>query len=103
MCCYREIKNFERFARLIQSIALCTLRQLQEIQQNGEEKSETAGEPSEGKKDEKEKPEPKAEWTQPNREKLFHLFSKVFLLNFPLYIALKHSGAVNPLTPVKVF
>lgn len=45
---------------------------------------------------------PKHHWSQQDREKLFHLLSKIFLLNFPLYIAMKHGGALNPLAPVKV-
>lgn len=44
----------------------------------------------------------KHHWSQQDREKLFHLLSKIFLLNFPLYIAMKHGGALNPLAPVKV-
>ena len=44
----------------------------------------------------------KSVWSQQDREKLFHLLSKIFLLNFPLYIAMKHGGALNPLAPVKV-
>lgn len=42
------------------------------------------------------------QWSQQHREKLLHLLSKIFLLNFPLYIAMKHGGATNPLAPVKV-
>lgn len=117
MCCYREIKNFDRFVRLIQSIVLCTLQQLQAIQQeeqHGEGKSESASDDgSEKDKKEKEKdeeestasaesPPVKLHWTHQDREKLFHLLSKIFLLNFPLYIAMKHGGAINPLAPVKV-
>nr|XP_012145219.1 PREDICTED: ubiquitin carboxyl-terminal hydrolase 34 isoform X2 [Megachile rotundata] len=113
MCCYREIKNFDRFIRLTQSVVLCSLQQLQLIQQNGQQTN--VGKVS--SKDEKEEKtdEAKAEnadytetetqmkqnWSQQDREKLFHLLSKIFLLNFPLYIAMKHGGAINPLAPVK--
>ncbi|XP_015123639.1 ubiquitin carboxyl-terminal hydrolase 34 [Diachasma alloeum] len=46
-------------------------------------------------------PQHDSKWTQQDLEKLFHLVSKIFLLNFPLYIAIKHGGALNPLAPVK--
>lgn len=114
MCCYREIKNFDRFIRLTQSIVLCTLQQLQGIQQNEDVAKETV---KEGKEEEekngKRKSGDNAEhaqveaqtkqiWSQQDRERLFHLLSKIFLLNFPLYIAMKHGGVINPLAPVKV-
>lgn len=118
MCCYREIKNFDRFIRLIHNIVLCTLQQLQQIQveqQYAEEKKDktsgSEGDEADKKEKEKdvEKKSPSAEssrsklhWTHQDREKLFHLLSKIFLLNFPLYIAMKHGGAINPLAPVKV-
>ena len=118
MCCYREIKNFDRFIRLIHNIVLCTLQQLQEIQQeqqyaDGKKEAANSGDGEETDKTEKEKnteekPQSseslrsKLHWTHQDREKLFHLLSKIFLLNFPLYIAMKHGGAINPLAPVKV-
>lgn len=122
MCCYREIKNFDRFTRLIQSIVVTTLQQLQAIQKNDnssnnteEQKDTDEKKPIENEAEEKEEKETKekekveseekeasSDWTNQDREKLFHLFSKIFLLNFPLYIAIKHSGAVNPLSPAKV-
>lgn len=117
MCCYREIKNFDRFIRLTQSIVLCTLQQLQVIQQNGQQEN-TVKEISEEEKDEEDKSserksddnaeheqmeiQAKQVWSQQDREKLFHLLSKIFLLNFPLYIAMKHGGVINPLAPIKV-
>lgn len=116
MCCYREIKNFDRFIRLTQSVVLCTLQQLQIIQQNGQQanagkasskdEKEEEEKASEGKTDDADfaqtEAQTKQNWSQQDREKLFHLLSKIFLLNFPLYIAMKHGGAINPLAPVKV-
>lgn len=116
MCCYREIKNFDRFIRLTQSIVLCTLQQLQVIQQN-EQQEDVAKEMSKDDKDEEERGnkrksgdnaehaqgiQTKQIWSQHDKEKLFLLLSKIFLLNFPLYIAMKHGGVINPLAPVKV-
>lgn len=117
MCCYREIKNFDRFIRLTQSVVLCTLQQLQAIQQN-EQQGDVAKEIPKDGKDEEEKSnkrkssdnteqaqleiQTKQIWSQHDKERLFHLLSKIFLLNFPLYIAMKHGGVINPLAPVKV-
>ncbi|KAL0117751.1 hypothetical protein PUN28_008863 [Cardiocondyla obscurior] len=116
MCCYREIKNFDRFIRLTQSIVLCTLQQLQAIQQH-EQQRDAAKETPKDKKDEEERGnkqkfgdnvehaqmeiQQKQIWSQHDKEKLFLLLSKIFLLNFPLYIAMKHGGVINPLAPVK--
>lgn len=116
MCCYREIKNFDRFIRLTQSIVLCTLQQLQAIQQNEQQGDVVKEMPKDGK-DEAERNKRKSGdsaehaqvgiqakqiWSQHDKEKLFLLLSKIFLLNFPLYIAMKHGGVINPLAPVKV-
>jgi len=118
MCCYREIKNFDRFIRLTQSVVLCTLQQLQVIQQNEQQGDVAKETPKDGKDEEeknnKRKSNDNAEhaqveiqtkqglWSQYEKERLFHLLSKIFLLNFPLYIAMKHGGVINPLAPVKV-
>lgn len=118
MCCYREIKNFDRFIRLTQSVVLCTLQQLQAIQQNGQQANiakeiSEEGKDEEGDKSNKRKSSDNAEhaqveiqtkqaWSQQDREKLFHLLSKILVLNFPLYLAMKHGGVINPLAPVKV-
>lgn len=128
MCCYRDVKNFDRFTRITQSVVLATLQQLQAIQEdkisgdkdaggNGDneddDKPEAEGEASNDVEKKNDEPAETAEtsaetdrkksaWSQQDREKLLHLLSKIFLLNFPLYIAMKHGGAINPLAPVKV-
>ncbi|XP_076312719.1 ubiquitinyl hydrolase 1 puf isoform X2 [Tachypleus tridentatus] len=43
------------------------------------------------KKDSNENKETDVWWSLEEKEKLFHFVSKVFLLNFPLYVAFKHS------------
>lgn len=136
MCCYRDVKNFERFYLVVQSIlclSVCQLKQLKDelivaakttpAAENAQEKqtpeAETPSTTEEKKnEDEKESPaepddlppvpvtaeEPKqAEtstpatedtevWSMQQKEKLMHIVSKVFLLNFPLYLACKHSA-----------
>lgn len=44
-----------------------------------------------GKEDEEEEEEEEEVWSMQEKEKLLHFLSKVFLLNFPLYVAYKHS------------
>ncbi|XP_012254828.2 ubiquitin carboxyl-terminal hydrolase 34 [Athalia rosae] len=131
MCCYRDIKNFERFTRLTQSVVLCTLQQLQAIQEEDKDGDKKENEAEDKNADEKHNERHRAaktmansdvgtedteaaaavatnleskrkySWSQQDREKLLHLLSKIFLLNFPLYIAMKHGGANNSLAPVK--
>lgn len=121
MCCYRESKNFDRFTRLTQSVVNCALEQLRLIKENNGSTTGTSRkrnddkslEPpdkcsSEAEADQqmeqtsRETQQSTSQWSQQHREKLLHLLSKIFLLNFPLYIAMKHGGATNPLAPVKV-
>lgn len=135
MCCYRDVKNFERFYLVVQSIlclSVCQLKQLkddlveaakapppEEVQEssktpdiaapkneenNSEQKeistedenptSPPAAEPTE--ESSKEKPSTSNDdsevWSMPQKEKLMHIVSKIFLLNFPLYLACKHSA-----------
>uniref|UniRef100_A0AAR5QD97 ubiquitinyl hydrolase 1 n=1 Tax=Dendroctonus ponderosae TaxID=77166 RepID=A0AAR5QD97_DENPD len=102
MCCYRDSKNLERFSYLTQGlICMCVsqLKQLVErstdnqdadIQTNnneikiGEKDSNTGGTQN-SEENEKENAE------AVERDKLLILVSKIFLLNFPLYVALKHT------------
>jgi ubiquitin carboxyl-terminal hydrolase 34 len=141
MCCYRDLKNFERFNFVIHSLiylVVSKLKNIKELIQNtnafidknlksniegsedsetpkekekpaeqpaaveepkkSEESSETVAEPQEPStsqenpaKSEASPEEPKEEiWILPELEKLLIFISKIFLLNFPLYIAYKH-------------
>ncbi|XP_072930018.1 ubiquitin carboxyl-terminal hydrolase puf isoform X2 [Epargyreus clarus] len=133
MCCYRDVKNFERFYLVVQSIlclSVCQLKQLkdelieaakappkdiQEKQKHAEPPSKTDRESSEKEDDqikESKHPVPSKEaseepidpkpststkdesqvWSVQQKEKLMHIVSKIFLLNFPLYMACKHSS-----------
>ncbi|XP_046627893.1 ubiquitin carboxyl-terminal hydrolase 34 [Neodiprion virginianus] len=123
MCCYRDIKNFDRFSRLMQSVVLSTLQQLQAIQDEDKEEDRNKEGHADDDNDEKKKEKNKTvntatavgqadgsdnsqskrkhSWSQQDREKLLHLLSKIFLLNFPLYIAMKHGGVISPIAPIK--
>lgn len=131
MCCYRDVKNFERFYLVVQSVlclSVCQLKQLkddlivsaktvnsnenpeqQELQDGTTKKTEESNiqnndknpestistEPIEPNNLDEEKPVPVADsevWSIQQKEKLMHIVSKIFLLNFPLYLACKHSA-----------
>lgn len=141
MCCYRDLKNFERFNFVIHSLIYLVVSKLKSIKQliqntnafndkilknnidesnKSSEDSDVPGEKPAEPKEEPAKPEdtpenvaqepqepstsqenpvksdsppeePKEEiWILPELEKLLIFISKIFLLNFPLYIAYKH-------------
>lgn len=147
MCCYRDVKNFERFYLVVQSILCLSVSQLKQLKDElieaakrpatpeditpsqeqpkpddtippiNNEKDDTLKANSEPETTEKPAPEtPTIELTRKNdkptsdspkepdeepeftlwsitqREKLMHILSKIFLLNFPLYLACKHSA-----------
>lgn len=107
MCCYRDVKNFERFNLIIQSIICLTVCQLKNIktllntppntssnnntsdENNTEKPAATTSETSTINNDKDE------DWTLPEIEKLLIVISKTFLLNFPLYVAYKHGVQIR--------
>lgn len=133
MCCYRDVKNFERFYLIIQSIlylAVCQLKLLkEELIESAKKPPDEEKEISESNIDNNEKDDKELEediiddnekspkemiendtievcirnkssstesengevWSMQQKEKLMHIVSKFFLLNFPLYLACKHS------------
>lgn len=120
MCCYRDLKNFDRFNYIIRSLIYLIVSKLKDIKSilsvgtvevvkttavsANESKDEGENIESEEKENvssddvdkevivekvtkEKEKED---QWTIAELEKVLIFISKVFLLNFPLYIAHKH-------------
>lgn len=87
MCCYRDPKNFERFSLVTQGIICLAVCQLKELREN---ESENETKKTDTEKNEKTKTTEDLTRFQ-DCEKLFSLVSKIFLLNFPLYAAFKHS------------
>lgn len=71
MCCYRDPRNLDRFATLTESLILTCVRHLQRLS------SSTT--PANGQDDD------------PAHHKLLVAASKTFLLNYPLYVALRHA------------
>jgi ubiquitin carboxyl-terminal hydrolase 34 len=123
MCCYRDLKNFDRFNYVIRSLIYLIVNKLKDIKsilssstvevEKSDQKTEKQDEPDESNQkseveeevvvnekteNEEEKttttttPKEKQEdqWTVAELEKVLIFISKVFLLNFPLYIAHKH-------------
>lgn len=93
MCCYRDPKNLERFSYITQGIIYLAVYQLKELG----EKASTETEKSSKKKEKQpvtEQDESKLLDIQ-EHDKLLILVSKIFLLNFPLYVAFKHTLQVK--------
>lgn len=135
MCCYRDVKNFERFYLLVQSVLCLSVCQLKLLKdelidaakaspsddtKEKDKQPEISSTPEnednqESKLEEPENEDIKTEdkhdqsiedstnsenattndtetWSMQQKEKLMHIVSKIFLLNFPLYLACKHSA-----------
>lgn len=135
MCCYRDVKNFERFYLLVQSVlclSVCQLKLLkdelidtaknspsddakdkdklleisstpenEDNQESKLEEPENEGSKAEDKHNQSVEDNSNSEnanandtetWSMQQKEKLMHIVSKIFLLNFPLYLACKHSA-----------
>ena len=104
MCCYRDIKNFERFNLIIQSLICLTVCQLKNIKTllnnngsnnnkiNSNNNNNNESVEVDNSKENKGLIDSSTDegWTLQEIEKLLMLISKVFLLNFPLYVAYKH-------------
>ena len=110
MCCYRDVRNFEKFNNIVQVIlnkAISFIQTLpkdcQDEQEEQQRKSSSKGDTSSppeksGKTDESgsDGESSKAEkileaWTLDEKDKLLNFVSKVFLMNFPVYVAYKHT------------
>ena len=122
MCVFRDVKNLERFSLVVQCItriALTKLKQLPEYLEKlaetredvkKEEKQEDVKKKEEKQEDvkkqekqedvkkkeeaEKEPPDPDEEsWSLEDSERLLTYMSRVFMLQFPLYLAAKQAGS----------
>ena len=95
----RDVKNLERFSLVVQCItriALIKLKQLPDYLKNLNEKKEEGAESKEEKKtqEDKEPPDPgEEEWSLEDTERLLTYMSRVFMLQFPLYLAAKQAGS----------
>ncbi|ESO90146.1 hypothetical protein LOTGIDRAFT_164457, partial [Lottia gigantea] len=107
MCCYKDFKNIEKLNNLIQTVLRVAIRLIQTLPsdiQKEIDKAKDEEEKNESNKEERDKPDDKEEeekeeeinvgdneyWTVEEKEKLIQFITKVFLMNFPLYMAYKH-------------
>ncbi|XP_053405325.1 ubiquitin carboxyl-terminal hydrolase 34-like isoform X2 [Mercenaria mercenaria] len=114
MCCFKDYRNFEKLNTMVQDALSVGIRLIQTLPEDNEkeltqrEKDTTvekddkedakkmAESGSEGEKTDKESESEKQDdkekdvWTIEEKEKLLQFVTKVFLMNFPSYIAYKH-------------
>ncbi|KAM7288964.1 ubiquitin carboxyl-terminal hydrolase 34 [Ixodes scapularis] len=93
-CCYKEPQSFDKFNAVIQGLLQTVLGLLRQLKAKlcapgPEETSEDAAALPDSR-DAKGSAALEG-WSLEDQEKLLHFASKVFLLNFPLYVAFKHS------------
>ena len=94
MCVFREVKNLERFSLVVQcitKIALIKLKELPDIlgsisSQTSENDNKEAAAPTSGEDQE-------SRWSVEDLEKLLTYMARVFMLQFPLYLAAKQAGS----------
>ena len=86
MCVFREVKNLERFSLVVQCITKIALIKLKDLPEflKSHQPSQTES-----------KPEPVESdgWSPEDLEKLLTYMSRVFMLQFPLYLAAKQAGS----------
>lgn len=92
-CCYKEPQSFDKFNAVVQGLLQTVLGLLQQLRQqlgapNAREPTEDAALPE---SQDVSRTAALDGWSLDDQEKLLHFASKVFLLNFPLYMAFKHS------------
>lgn len=134
MCCYRDLKNFDRFNYVIRSLIFLVVVKLKDIKSLISNSTTSLESSKEEEKDKQlsnescdvdkadnqnaeKKPTDEEEgaleekkensddiWTLNDIEKALIFVSKVFLLNFPLYVAHKHGlhGRIDEITPQEI-
>ncbi|XP_033733471.1 ubiquitin carboxyl-terminal hydrolase 34-like [Pecten maximus] len=120
MCCFKNSKNFEKLNNMVQLILSVAIRVIQTLpedfqQEQQRQKDKEAAQTEEKSSDSKDKEEKDSEkdgkqdkeeksmdtdeddesedpekWSMDEKEKLLHSVTKIFLMNFPSYIAYKH-------------
>lgn len=108
MCCYKDFKNFERLNNIVQVILSIAIRAIQTLPEDYElelvkesQKKELAekeklsdGEKEKSHDDDGEdvvgEDEDEEFWLLEEKDRLLQFVTKVFLMNFPPYVAYKH-------------
>ena len=92
MCVFREVKNLERFSLVVQcitKIALIKLKELPDILGSLSSEAESAADSKEAPASGDQEPR----WSVEDLEKLLTYMARVFMLQFPLYLAAKQAGS----------
>ena len=86
MCVFREVKNLERFSLVVQCITKIALIKLKDLPEflKSQQPSQDESKPD---------PEETDSWSPEDLEKLLTYMSRVFMLQFPLYLAAKQAGS----------
>ncbi|KAG1678108.1 Ubiquitin carboxyl-terminal hydrolase 34 [Nymphon striatum] len=88
MCCFKDVRNYKRFNIMVHSLLLTLLKVLNKmIKDQKQEKVDVNIE----SKEESNKKFDEEIWDTTDAEMLFLFVPKVFEINFPLYMAYKHS------------
>lgn len=90
MCCFRDHKNLERFNYVTQGLIFLAARELKNLAEK-ESSIETLQPECKNSPSCKNPEDEKENLEVVERDKLLILCSKIFLLNFPLYVAYKHT------------
>ena len=96
MCVFREVKNLERFSLVVQCITKIALIKLKELPEFLRSMPAAVKDDKEsGTSKEIDKTNSKSGWTLEDVEKLLTYMSRVFMLQFPLYLAAKQAGSAK--------
>ncbi|KAL5285273.1 USP34 family protein [Megaselia abdita] len=90
MCIYRDVKNFDKFNLVVQSLICLVIHFLKNIRELIDDFKKVLDGKEVPKASTSQETTTEEKWTIQELEKLILFVSKAFLLNFPLYCAYKH-------------
>ena len=100
MCCFREVNNFEKFNNIVQVILNKAISYIQTLPKDCEDEQEdrqrrqskeNENRTEDGTNSENESTPSGEKWSLEEKDKLITFAGKVFLTNFPIYVAYKHT------------
>ena len=93
MCCFKALKNFEKLNNMVQvilSVAIRTIQTLPDSLEKDKKEKDDENKDEKMETEEEQDGEEPQKWTTEEKEKLLTFVTKVFLMNFPSYMAYKH-------------
>ena len=93
MCVFREVKNLERFSLVVQCITKIALIKLKELPDILGSLTSEAADPATDNKATVSGEDQASRWSVEDLEKLLTYMARVFMLQFPLYLAAKQAGS----------